>query len=163
MALSPVAALWFLPFAVPVCLWVAWSDMRFMRIPNPAVLTLVAVYALVGPWVLPFGDWSWRWLQLPAVLLVGFGLNAGGLVGAGDAKFAAGIAPFVAWHDLPFVTILFATVLLAAFTLHRLVRRMARLRAGFPDWASWDHDDFPMGLALAGTLLFYLALAALAI
>lgn len=163
MALSPEAALPLLLFAAPVCLWVAWSDMRFMRIPNPAVLTLVAIFAAVGPFVLPFGDWSWRLLQLPIVLLVGFGLNAGGLVGAGDAKFAAAMAPFVARHDLPFLTVLFATVLLAAFALHRLMRRIPQVRAGFPDWASWTHDDFPMGLALAGTLLFYLALAALAI
>ncbi len=160
MALSPEAALWLLVFAAPVCLWVAWSDMRFMRIPNVAVLALAGVFAVVGPVVLPLGDWGWRWLHLPIVLLVGFGLNAGGLVGAGDAKFAAAMAPFVAHHDLPFLTILFATVLLTAFVLHRTIRRIPQVRAGFPDWASWDHHDFPMGLALAGTLLFYLALAA---
>ncbi len=41
-------ALWFLPFVLPIALWVAWSDMKFMKIPNKAVLALVAVFAVVG-------------------------------------------------------------------------------------------------------------------
>ena len=28
--------------------WVAWSDMKFMKIPNPAVLALLAVITLAG-------------------------------------------------------------------------------------------------------------------
>jgi prepilin peptidase CpaA len=30
------------------------------------------------------------------------------------------------------------------------------LRRALPDWESWNRKDFPMGLALAGTLIFYL-------
>jgi prepilin peptidase CpaA len=30
-----------------------------------------------------------------------------------------------------------------------------RFRAATPDWESWTHRDFPMGLALSGTLVFF--------
>jgi prepilin peptidase CpaA len=33
------------------------------------------------------------------------------------------------------------------------------LRRVTEDWASWTHKDFPMGLALGGTLIFYLLAA----
>lgn len=41
---TATTALWFLPFALPIAVWVAWSDMKFMRIPNKAVLALTAVF-----------------------------------------------------------------------------------------------------------------------
>jgi len=37
MAVTVSQALWFLPFILPICLFVAWSDMKFMRIPNRSV------------------------------------------------------------------------------------------------------------------------------
>ena len=54
MALTSGAALWFLPFVAPICLWVAWNDMAFMKIPNKAVVALAAVYLVIGPVALPF-------------------------------------------------------------------------------------------------------------
>ena len=45
---SAATAFWFLPFALPIAVWVAWSDMKFMRIPNKAVLALTAVFLVVG-------------------------------------------------------------------------------------------------------------------
>ena len=44
------AALWFLPFVTPVCLWVMWSDLKAMRIPNTSVLTLAGIFVIVGLW-----------------------------------------------------------------------------------------------------------------
>ena len=40
LALTAAEALWFLPFVLPICIWVAWSDLREMRIPNVSVLAL---------------------------------------------------------------------------------------------------------------------------
>ena len=154
------AALAFLPFVLALALWVAWSDMARMKIPNVAVLALVAVYLVVGPWVLPLADWGWRWLHLAVVLLIGFLANMGGLLGAGDAKFAAGAAPFVAASDALALTTVFAAILLAAFASHRLVRAIRPLRAAAPHWESWTHPKFPMGLALGPALAIYLGLCA---
>ncbi|MCC6305884.1 MAG: prepilin peptidase [Rhodobacteraceae bacterium] len=161
-ALAPAAAAVFLPLVLPITLWVAWSDMRFMRIPNPAVLTLAFVWLAAGPLVLPLADWGRGWVGLGIVLGAGFALNLAGVVGAGDAKFAAAAAPFVAPADLRLVLPLLAAVLLGAFAAHRGLGLLPAFRSATPDWESWRRRDFPMGLALAGTLLFYLAIALVA-
>ena len=156
--LPVAAALIFLLFAVPIGIWVAWSDMRSMRIPNPAVLALGAAYLLTGPFVLPLGSYLWGWALCGIVLAFGFLLNAGGGLGAGDAKFAAAMAPYFAMSDLRFDLGLFAACLLGAFAAHRLMRATS-FRSAVPDWASWSNPRFPMGLGLAGMLIFYLSSA----
>lgn len=161
MALSSYAAFWFLPFALPISIWVAWNDMKFMKIPNKAVGALTIVFLVIGLIALPFEDYAWGWLHLVVVLAVGFVLNMVGSIGAGDAKFAAAMAPFVAFGDLRTLLFLFAAVLLAAVATHRIFKRSAAFRAKTPDWASWTNSDFPMGLALGGTLIFYLLSAAM--
>ena len=158
MAISVLSALWFLPFALPICIWVAWNDMKFMKIPNKAVIALAVVFLVIGLIALPFSEYSWRWLHLVVVLVIGFAMNMIGSIGAGDAKFAAVMAPFIAYGDLKYIIYLFAAVLLAAVVTHRLFRRSERFKALTPDWASWETRDFPMGLALGGTLGFYLIL-----
>ena len=153
-------ALWFLPLVIPIAIWVAWSDMKFMKIPNKAVLALGAVFAVVGLLALPLPEYGWRWVQLAVVLAIGFALTIAGLVGAGDAKFAAAMAPFVALPDARAFIGIFAACLLAAFVAHRLMRAIPAVRAAAPDWASWTHKKFPMGLALSGALLIHLGTVA---
>ncbi len=157
LAQTSLSAMWFLPFALPIAIWVAWSDMARMKIPNKAVGALLLVFVVVGLVALPFDVWKWRLLQFLVILVLGFVASSLGLVGAGDAKFAAAMAPFVAPGDIAFFLYLLAAVVIAAFVIHRLVRRMKRVRARFPGWVSWERSDFPMGLALAPALIFYLA------
>ena len=160
-ALPPSAALWFLLPAAPICLWAAWSDLATMKIPNRAVLALAGVFAVVGLFVLPLPDYAWRWVALAVVLLAGFVLSSLGLLGAGDAKFAAAMAPFVALPDAGRFLMLLAAVTIAAFVLHRTARAMPAVRARTDHWVSWTRGrQFPMGLALGPALIFYLALAA---
>ena len=158
MFITSAAAMWFLPFVAPICFYVAWSDMRAMRIPNHSVVALTLVFVVVGLVALPFDAYLWRYLHLVVVLLIGMVMNAGGLVGAGDAKFAAAAAPFVAIGDLPRLAVVFAATLLAAWVTHRLAKH-SPLRKLVPDWESWEKKkDFPMGLALGGALFIYLVL-----
>lgn len=158
MEIPASVALWFLPFVLPICFYVAWSDMRAMRIPNKSVMVLLGVYVVVGLIALPLPIYGWHFLQVIVVLLAGIILNAGGLVGAGDAKFAAAAAPFIFIGDLRFLLAIFTATLLAAWVTHRIakhtpIRRMA------PNWESWEQGwDFPMGLALGGALSLYLIL-----
>ena len=154
------AALWFLPFVLPVCFYVAFTDLREMRITNPAVIVLALIFVVIGPFVMPLPDYGWRWVQMIVALLIGMLLNAGGAMGAGDAKFIAAAAPFIALGDIAALIKLLAAVLLAAVVTHRLVKRTP-LRRLAPTWQSWDKvRDFPMGLALGGTLALYLVLGA---
>lgn len=155
----PDAALWFLITTLPIALWVAWSDMATMKIPNTAVIALTVVYAVVGLLVLPLEDYLWRYAHLVVVLVVGFVLNLIRALGAGDAKFAAAMAPFFALEDWVLVLILFSGVLIIAFATHRAFRAIPAVRRALPHWESWERKDFPMGLALSGTLVVYFGLA----
>jgi len=130
--------------------------MKYMKIPNMAVMALILVFIVIGLIAVPFADYPWRLMQLVIVLLAGFILNMIGSIGAGDAKFAAAMAPFVAPGDYRLICILFAAVLLAAVTTHRTFKRVPKWRARTSEWVSWERKDFPMGLALGGTLIFYL-------
>ncbi|MBO9451568.1 prepilin peptidase [Tropicibacter sp. R16_0] len=174
MALTAYAAWWFLPFVLPICCYVALTDLREMRITNKAVMALFFVFVIVGPFALPLTDpWQvgfigpfavelplyvWQFLQLIVVLLLGMVLNMIGAVGAGDAKFAAAAAPFIAAGDIRVLVALFAANLLAAWTTHKIAKFTA-LRRLAPNWQSWTMGlEFPMGLSLGGTLGLYLIL-----
>lgn len=162
MAQSAFAAICFLPFVLPICLYVAYTDLARMKITNKAVLALGAVFVLLGPFVLPSIDqYFWGFAQFAIVLLVGIALNAAGVMGAGDAKFLAFAAPFVMVEDLTRLILLFTSVLLAAVVTHR-VARASKLRDLAPDWVSWEKGKrFPLGLALGPALALYLCLTAL--
>ena len=150
-------ALWFLPFALPIAIWVSWSDMKFMKIPNKSVIALAAVWLIVGFFVMERPDWLWGFAFLAIALVIGFGANMISLIGAGDAKFAAAMAPFFVVADWRYALGLFTACLLAAFVIHRVARRIPALKSLTTTWVSWTNKDFPMGLALSGTLIFYLA------
>lgn len=159
MALGPV---WLLVPVLPVALWIAWSDLSSMRISNRAVLVVTGLFLLFGPLALPLDVWAWRFVHLAVVLALGFVAHAAGLMGGGDAKYAAAMAPYFALSDLRLVLLLFAAMLLGAFVSHRIAARIPPLRRATAHWASWQAGkDFPMGLALSGTLIAYLALAVL--
>lgn len=158
MALSASAAMWFLPFVLPICFYVAFTDLREMRITNQAVIVLAAVFVIVGVFVLPLPVYGMRLVQMVVVLVIGIVLNGAGALGAGDAKFAAAAAPFIAPGDLRMLIAIFAANLLAAFVTHRLAK-YTPLRRIAPGWKSWDMGwKFPMGLSLGGTLAIYLGL-----
>ena len=162
MAISAFAALWFLPFVVPLCLYVAYTDLAFMKITNKTVLTLGAVYLALGPFVLPSLEmYLWGLAQFAIVLVAGIFLNAAGVMGAGDAKFLAFAAPYIDIADISVLLMILASLLLAPVVTHRAVRA-SRLRDLAPDWESWAQGKrFPMGLALGPTLALYLCLGAL--
>lgn len=158
MNIAASDALWYLPFVLPICLYVAFTDLREMKITNQAVIVLAGLFFILGLITLPLPEYGWRIGQMLAVLFIGIVLNAAGAVGAGDAKFAAAAAPFVHPGDAMFLLMIFSGTLLAAFLTHRLAKH-SPLRRIAPDWKSWDRGwKFPMGLALGPTLAIYLAL-----
>lgn len=161
MNISATDALWYLPFALPICLYVAFTDLRDMKITNQAVMVLAGLFLVLGLITLPLPEYGWRLVQMVGVLVLGIVLNAIGAVGAGDAKFAAAAAPFIHPGDGIFVLMIFSGTLLAAFLTHRLAKH-SPLRRIAPDWKSWDRGwDFPMGLALGPAFALYLALGVL--
>ena len=160
MGTPATAALAFLAPVAAICIWVAWSDLSRMKIPNLAVLALLLTFALIGPFVLPLGEWGWRWVHFALFLLIGIGLNAAGIMGAGDAKFIAAAAPFVAASDAVAAVVILAVCAVSGYLLHRVAKRTALARA-VPHWESWSSGNrFPFGFPLAVSLVLYLALVA---
>lgn len=159
MGAAAVPALWFLPAALPIAIWVAWSDMATMKIPNKAVLALTAVFLVIGAIALPWAEYFSRMLHFVVVLAIGFALSIAGVFGAGDAKFAAAMAPFVALYDVTSMIILFAIAVLFGFATHRGARSVPAIRSATPDWVSWEETKkFPMGYPLALALIAYLVI-----
>lgn len=160
MSIDATFALWALPFVLPICFYVAYTDLAMMRIRNKAVLALALVFVILGVILIPFPDYLWRLAAMVIVLVVGIVLNAAGVMGAGDAKFIAAAAPFIALGDLKLVIMLFMATLLAAALTHRGAK-YTPLRRMAPHWESWEKGKkFPMGLALGPTLALYLILGA---
>jgi len=152
-------AVWFLPLVLPICLWVSYCDLSEMRIPNGAVLGLAAVFLLAGPFLMPLEAVGVRLLQGLAILCLGFVVFAVMNVGAGDAKFAAAMALFVAPGDALDLLMIFSSMLILFFLGHRVAARIGPLRRATLGWASWDAGMlFPMGISLSGTLICYLSL-----
>jgi len=131
-----------------------------MKIPNKAVLALLAVFAVIGFIALPLEDYPWRWLYFLIVLTIGIFANAAGLMGAGDSKFLAAAAPFIDPGDLALISMIFATNTVACYVTHRIVKH-SPLRAMAPTWESWSSGNkFPMGFALGSSLVIYLGFGA---
>ena len=158
---TPIFAAWaFLVAALPISAYVAWSDMKVMKIPNLAVYALVGAFVLLGALTLPFDDYLWRYSHLAVVLVIGIALNAAGLVGAGDAKFAAAAAPYIALSDGKTMIVIYIGCFLGCYALHR-IGKFSPLRKLAADWQSWDAGKrFPMGFALGTTLVVYLLICA---
>lgn len=161
MSITVHAALWFLPFVLPLCLYTAYTDMASMRITNPTVILLALVFVIIGPVALPLDTYLWHLLAMVIALVIGIFLNAAGAMGAGDAKFIAAATPFFALGDLRLVMALFMATLLAAAVTHRAAKHTP-IRKLAPHWTSWEQGNkFPMGLALGTALAFYLILGVL--
>lgn len=161
MALTQFEAWLYLPFVLPLCFYTAFTDLRSMKITNQTVLALGGLFLVLGLIALPFDQYLWRLAQLVIILVFGIVLNAAGALGAGDAKFAAAAAPYVALGDLRMLIIVFGATLMAAFVSHRIAKH-SPLRRMAPDWESWHRKhDFPLGLALGPCLAIYLGLGAI--
>jgi len=158
MTIEWSTAAWFLPFIIPITVWVSWSDMATMKIPNKAVLSLLAVFVIVGLVALPFQEYLWRYAHFAVVIVITFVLSSLGTMGAGDAKYIAAMAPFIDRADFFAFMLLLAATVIASFVLHRAARSSFGPRM-FPDWVSWNRREFPMGFALAPALMFYMIIA----
>ena len=145
--------------AVPISIWVAWSDMKFMRIPNVACFALFISFLIIAPLTYDLPEYGFRIAQGLCVLVLGFFATSVGLVGGGDSKFAAAMAPFIAIaHIYPFV-FLIGILSIVSVVLHKLVGVTPGLKNLINDWDSWNaHGMFPFGIVLAASLVIYLSL-----
>lgn len=159
--ITSTGALILLVPVLPITVWAAASDMKRMKIPNLSVLALALVWPALG-WlaVATWASWAWGFALMAIILTLGFLLYTTGTFGAGDAKYAAAMAPiFVGTSIARFLTLVLVCML-GALILHRLARAMPAIRKLTPDWLSWEQRRyFPLGLALSALVVFYLVAA----
>lgn len=153
------AALTFAVVALlPLMIATAWWDLKWLRIPNWIVLAVFAVFLATGIWGLAWDVFLWRLLYAVVTLLIGFAIFSTGLIGGGDAKMAAALAPFIGGHDVVRMLVIYAVITLVLVLVLRLVMHFARHRE--TGWAAVDQmhrpakeRSFPMGLIFAFTVL----------
>lgn len=150
------ADLWFFVALLPVCLIVAFNDLKYMKIPNWTVLTMIGLYIVVGLLVLPMDVFLWRFVGLLVALVAGFFLSTISMMGAGDAKFMAAAALFIAPSDAIWVIVVLGLLGPVTLIVHRLAGVMFA-KSALPEWESWKRlKQFPWGLPLTITLMIYL-------
>jgi prepilin peptidase CpaA len=146
---------------LPLAIWAATNDLKYMKIPNKAVMALAAVWPLLG-WlaVATWTAWLWGFALMAIVLVAGYLLYTGGGFGAGDAKYAAAMAPIFVGADIAWLLLLIAGCLIGALIVHRIMRSIPAVRRMTPDWKSWTEKRyFPLGFAMSGIVVFYLVAA----
>ena len=159
--LTSTGALILLAPVLPIAIWASGSDMKRMKIPNKAVLAMAAVWPLLG-WlaVATWSAWFWGFALMAIVLVAGYLLYTTGTFGAGDAKYAAAMAPIFVGADILWLLMLIAGGLIAALITHRIMRAIPAVRQMTPDWKSWtERRYFPLGFAMSGIVVFYLVAA----
>ena len=174
--MEPHLLLW--PFwAVFLCLnaWAVASDLRSSRIPNAAVIGLLALWgigAATGAVATPQG---WWWAVAAGGLAVVFWAYAGGRWGAGDAKyafvlwlFAFGAGPATMVGNVGLVFLAYATlVFLKTFLAAPLFSKAHRgkvlfffredLGAKFGEWIGKAGAGSPWQAVARGVSLFFAA------
>lgn len=147
-----------LGLAAPFTLWAAWSDVRTMRIPNEISIYTGLAFILVMPFFLSYESYGFRIAVGGWVLVAGFVLNALGLLGGGDAKFATVMAPFVTPGQYIYLLMAYLASILVCFAMLKLLQLIAARQGILQDWKSFSSGrKFPMGLPIAVTMLVYLA------
>ena len=170
LAITPLQATIFGVLTLPVTVWVIYTDVTEMKIRNLAVLAMLGIFAVAGLFLMPLGEYGWRWAQFGIVLVIGYVCSALIGFGAGDMKYLAAVAPFVPAADGSPVAMLFVIWSVILLVLFVSARRSAALRASAPGWI-WLNDDAdgkvrklktPFGVALAPTVSTYFFLGAIA-
>ena len=151
-------AIVFLVVTFPFCVYATWSDLKFLKIPNILPISLVIVFIILGPIVLPFSEYIRSLLYGFIALLASLAIFAARLVPAGDLKFASALIPFVDTRELVSFAMFVSLAALLSVLTHWLFGKLKMAPEG---WISYQGSGwrrhFPVGFALAGGFVTYLA------
>lgn len=159
-------ALWVAIAAMlPLMFLTALQDLKDLKISNYLVLAVLVTFVITGLWGLPLETFAWRIAQGVAVLILGFLVFQLGVIGGGDAKMAAALAPFVVLQDITTVLLIYVVVTFAMLLVLRLI--MHYRRHAPTGWKAIDQQKspiaervFPMGLVFGLTIVLYLGMHA---
>lgn len=148
-----------LALATPLLLWIAWTDFRYMRIRNSAVMVAVALFVLTLP-LIGWAEGGWRLLAAGIVFLAAFTMFALRMLGGGDVKMGAALMLFVPSGTYTLFGMMFSMAMMVGIALILSLRAVPALRRSGPV-SLRAAGTFPMGLALGGAGILHLAALAL--
>ncbi len=156
------AALVLLLIATPFSIYAAVTDLRSMKIYNKCNLGLFFGFLIVGFFVFPLDQYGLRISQAAVMFAVGVVMTNFGMMGGGDSKFIAAMAPYIAFQDALGFIFLLSVLSLVTVALHRGIGAIKPLQPSLAGWRSWSAErrKFPFGVTLGASLVLYLALKA---
>jgi prepilin peptidase CpaA len=137
-------------------LYAAWSDIRWRKLPNALCLALGVLGLAVAAYGGGLAPAASGLAHAVIALIVGIGLFALGVIGAGDAKYYAASATWFSLGTGLRLLLWVSLAGLALFFVWFVWRRLRgiKIRTGAAD----DSDKFPYGVAIAaGSVLTALA------
>ncbi|SFC07636.1 A24 family peptidase [Tropicimonas isoalkanivorans] len=136
-----------LVLAAPLLAWMAYSDLRFMRIPNWLVLGIVVIFVVCLP-VLPMASVTSRVIAAACVLGIGFVTFAAGLFGGGDVKVLSALMLLIPPGTRVEFALLFSVAMLLGIAVVLTMRLApAAARSG---WVGVRAKGmFPMGISIS--------------
>ncbi|TNC59035.1 prepilin peptidase [Rubellimicrobium roseum] len=144
--------------AAPLLVWIAWTDFRFMRIRNSAVLAAIGIFILTVP-LIGLEEAMQRLLAAALIFGVAFGLFAARMMGGGDVKMGAALTLFIPSGTYALFATVFSAAILAGIALILTLRSVPILRRTGPV-SLRARGTFPMGLAFALAGLAHLGVLA---
>lgn len=146
-----LAILFVFPWAMA---FAATTDLFTMTISNRLCLAIAISFFVLAPFVgISLPDMGWHLLTGLVVLGVSFSLFAFGVIGGGDAKFAAGTALWLG-HSFTLEYLLYGAIFGGQLTIAVLILRRYPLpfflaRIGWIDRLHNNDNGVPYGIALA--------------
>ncbi len=131
----------------PVLVWMAFSDLKYMRIPNILVCIALGAFVLLAPF-LPLESVLFRIATATGVFLIGFVLFAFRVFGGGDVKMLAALMLFIPHVTLSTFGLLFSMSMLLGMGI--VITARASPWAAGSRWVSLRAPGyFPVGVAIA--------------
>lgn len=136
----------------PLLIYAAYSDLRYMRIPDFISIALVALFTVMILIQFPT-DFGARIAVASGIFAIGYAGFSLRLVGGGDVKFLSALALFVPRSELTVFANLFSFSLLVGIFMICVAQRSRLANVGWKSFSA--RGRFPMGLsiAMAGLML----------
>ena len=136
----------------PLLIYAAYSDLRYMRIPDFISIALVVLFAFTILIQFPI-DIGARIAVASGIFAIGYAGFSLRLIGGGDVKFLSALALFVPRSELTVFANLFSASLLVGIFLICVAQRSRLANVGWKSFSA--RGRFPMGLsiAMAGLML----------
>lgn len=143
---------------VPLMVYMIYSDMKYMKIPNWLSLSVLGVFLATGSWGLPLEVFVWRLAHGGIVFGLGYLLYrfAEGRVGAGDIKLIAAFTPFIPGSHIAFILMGFAIISFLTLAAFMVARKY--LHNENSTWKAFAQRSFvPAGVILGLTVMIFMA------